>query len=294
MAVGMLVWAAAGALWAYYGLTRAHSYPFPSVADAGFLGYAVPTAAALLVFPRVRLLRVAGVRAVADGLLIATGVLFVSGATVLGPVVLNLAEPGSTRIVAIAYPVVDVAIASLVLILALRRPAGARLPWVFLGSGLIVLAVCDSTFVALPTAGGEIFGTPFQAGWVAAFLLIALATLVPARPAQVKVRRHFTVVQELLPYLPVLAAVVVMAVHLPRVRLLEDPFLATSGALLLVVLIAQQVLVAVEKVRLADDLESTVVLRSEQLRAADVRFRSLVQSSDDAIVGQTVAGVVTS
>jgi len=38
LAVGMLVWAAAGALWAYYGLTRAHSYPFPSVADAGFLG----------------------------------------------------------------------------------------------------------------------------------------------------------------------------------------------------------------------------------------------------------------
>jgi PAS domain S-box-containing protein len=292
LAVGMLVWAAAGALWAYYGLTRAHSYPFPSVADAGFLGYAVPTAGALLVFPRVRLPGVSGMRVVADGLLIATGVLFVSGATVLGPVVLNLAEPGSTRIVAIAYPVVDVAIASLVLILALRRPAGARLPWVFLGSGLIVLAVCDSTFVALPTAGGEIFGTPFQAGWVAAFLLIALATLVPARPAQVKVRRHFTVVQELLPYLPVLAAVIVMAVHLPR--LLEDPFLATSGALLLVVLIAQQVLVAVEKVRLADDLESTVVLRSEQLRAADVRFRSLVQSSDDAIVGQTVAGVVTS
>jgi len=31
-----------------YGFTRDHVYPFPSVADAGFLGYAPPLAVALL------------------------------------------------------------------------------------------------------------------------------------------------------------------------------------------------------------------------------------------------------
>ncbi|MEO9221306.1 MAG: response regulator [Mycobacteriaceae bacterium] len=294
LAAGMFVWAAAGALWAYYGVARAHVYPFPSVADVGFLGYAIPTAAGLLAFPRVRLLRVSKVRTVFDGLLIATGVLFVSGATVLGPVYSARGEPGLAKLVGIAYLVVDIAIASLVLILALRRPAGARLPWVFFGCGIVILTICDSSFVALPLAGGRIFGTIFQAGWVAAFLLIALATLVPAPRERVKLRRHFTVVQELLPYLPVLAAVIILAVFTPPIRLAANPFLTISGSLLLVVLIAQQVLVALEKVRLADDLESTVVLRTEQLRAADVRFRSLVQSSDDAIVGQTVEGLVTS
>jgi len=33
-------------------LTRDHVYPFPSLADLGFVGYAVSTVAALLLFPR--------------------------------------------------------------------------------------------------------------------------------------------------------------------------------------------------------------------------------------------------
>ncbi|MDQ3502881.1 MAG: hypothetical protein M3486_04570, partial [Actinomycetota bacterium] len=56
LAVGAFVWVAAATLWMYYGLTRDHLYPFPSVADLGFIGYSLPVAAGLLAFPRHRTL----------------------------------------------------------------------------------------------------------------------------------------------------------------------------------------------------------------------------------------------
>jgi len=188
---------------------------------------------------------------------------------------------------------VDIAIASLVLMLGLRRPPGARLTWVFLGGGLVTLAVVDSVYVALGANGQSVIGTPVHAGWVVAFLLVALSTLVPSRATPDAGRPHFTVVQELLPYLPVLVAILVATSVVDNERL-GDPVLFGGGLLLLVTLVVQQVLVALEKVTLAADLEATVTLRSEQLRAADERFGSLIESSDDAIIGKTVDGVVTS
>ena len=57
LASALGVWATAQTLWTWYGLTRDHVYPFPSLADVGFVGYAVPTVAALLLFPRSSLRR---------------------------------------------------------------------------------------------------------------------------------------------------------------------------------------------------------------------------------------------
>ena len=45
------LYALAGALWTFYGVTRDGAYPFPSVSDIGLLGYAPVAAAGLLAFP---------------------------------------------------------------------------------------------------------------------------------------------------------------------------------------------------------------------------------------------------
>ncbi len=42
-----LVWAAGGTVLAFYGVTR-HHHPFPSIADLGFVGYALPAVVGLL------------------------------------------------------------------------------------------------------------------------------------------------------------------------------------------------------------------------------------------------------
>ena len=93
LTVGMSVWAAGNAMWTYYGFTRDHVYPFPSLADLGFIGYSLPVAAGLLAFPRVGQKTVSRARVALDGLLIASAVLFVSLATFLVPL-LSGAGPG--------------------------------------------------------------------------------------------------------------------------------------------------------------------------------------------------------
>jgi len=85
MAVAAAVWGAAMLLWTWYGLTRDHAYPFPSLADAGFLGYSVPLVVGLLLFPRSVDSQVARARVLLDGAVIAAAVLLISWATVLGP-----------------------------------------------------------------------------------------------------------------------------------------------------------------------------------------------------------------
>ena len=47
MSVAAYVWAAGMPVWTYFGLANNHVYPFPSLADALFLGYSVPAAVAL-------------------------------------------------------------------------------------------------------------------------------------------------------------------------------------------------------------------------------------------------------
>jgi drug/metabolite transporter (DMT)-like permease len=52
LAVAAIVYGLAQTIWTFYGLSRDHEYPFPSLADLGYIGYAVPAAAALFLFPR--------------------------------------------------------------------------------------------------------------------------------------------------------------------------------------------------------------------------------------------------
>ena len=285
------VWATAMTLWAWYGLTRDHVYPFPSLADVGFVGYAVPTVAALLLFPRSSLHRASRLRELLDAAVIAGSVLFVSWATVLGPLYLS-GGTGLTRLVGLAYPVADITVASVVLAVGMRVPAEQRRPWLLLGGGLALLTVTDSVFVSMTLQGQTgLPGTPLALGWVGAMALIAAASQVRPRRARSATFRQFTVMQALLPTLALAGAV---AVAFARHDHQPDLFLVGNSVMLMVFFAAQQLVAAIERVRLANGLEETIVRRTAELSSADARFRSLVESSDDAIISATPDGVVTS
>ena len=290
LGVAALTWGAGNAIWTVYGLTRDHVYPFPSVADLGFVGFGPIAAVALLCFPRAGTLRVSPVRAGLDALLIAASVLFISWALVLGNVYHTTAASLLSQATAMAYPIADVAVGSLVLALGMRRPAGSRLPWLLLGGGLVTLALTDSTYVYRNLAGTFSSGTVLYAGWLVAFLLIALAPMAPARDA-VAGERTRSLFQESLPYLPFVTALVVAGAG-QRVDL-NDPFLFWNGLIVLLVFLARQALIVAENVALTSDLQTKVERRTAEFHSADERFRSLVQSSDDAIVSKTVDGVIT-
>ncbi len=286
LALAATVWALGMAAYAWYGITRDHVYPFPSVADLGFIGYAVPAAVALFMFPQRRQNLSFWLRTGLDALVIALAILFVSWSTVLGP----LYRAGGavlTQITGLAYPIADVLILSLVLTLGMRRPAGQRMPWLLLGGGLVVLSVTDSIFVFLLSAGQTgLTGTPLVLGWMAAWFMVALAPWVPRSPAAAEVRRDVALAIELVPYVPVFFAALVSA----SVVLSDDRFLFTTGLILLFAVAWRQVMIVYENVTLTRDLEAKVAVRTAELAG----LGAIVQASADAIVGRSADGVIRS
>src|SRR6202163_3444120 len=151
--------------------------PFPSLADVGFL-VAVPLAIfGILSFwtaPRGTAERW---RLWLDGLNIALALIFTGWALGLQQVELS----GGTvaeRAISLAYPVGDILIAT-VLILGIRRATrfqhGRML---LLLGGLAANSVADSAFAYMTTSGG--YKDIFDTGWVAGYLMVALAALWPS------------------------------------------------------------------------------------------------------------------
>ncbi|MDQ0029527.1 response regulator [Arthrobacter bambusae] len=288
MALATLVWTVGQSIWTIYGLTLDHDYPYPSVADAAFVGYSIPAAIGLYLFPRPRVSRVAFLRGLLDSAVIASAVLFISWATVLGSMYKAEGQDTLVHLTGLAYPVADFVIVSIVLMLTMRRAPGERLRWVCLGGGLLVLAITDSTYVDLTSDGvNGLTGTPLAAGWITAFLLIALAPLVPYAPRPRTDRPLYTLALELFPYVPVFGAVMVAPIRVGRPG---DPFLQTVGLTVLTLAIARQILMILENITLTRDLESKVAQRTAELEG----LGAIVNSSADAIVGKTLDGVITS
>ncbi len=250
-----------------------------------YLGYSVPVIAALFAFPKPPSLLISRFRQILDALVITIGLLFISEATVLHVVW----ESGGLQTIAgwsgLAYPIADLAICSVVFTLGMRQPPRNRLTWLCLGSGLVILAVTDSIYVRLLAEGQDnLTATPLVAGWMAAPVLTALATLVPRREPKARAR-DFSLTAQLIPYAPVVGAIIVLA----TASITEDSFLLVTGILLLIVVTVRQVMIVYENVSLTRDLEAKVAARTAQLTT----LGSIVTSSSDAIIGLSLDGVIT-
>ena len=186
----------------------------------------------------------------------------------------------------LAYAIADLAICSVVFTLGMRQPPRNRLTWLCMGSGLVILAVTDSIYVRLVAEGQtNLTATPLVAGWMAAPILTALATLVPRRERKARAR-DFSLTAQLIPYVPVVGAIIVLAA---TVSITEDSFLLVAGMLLLLVVTVRQVMIVYENVSLTRDLEAKVAARTAQLTT----LGSIVTSSSDAIIGLSLDGIIT-
>lgn len=288
MSVAAYVWAAGMLVWTYFGLTNNHVYPFPSLADALFLSYSVPAAIALFSFKRPGgTTRVGMVRTALDAAVIAGSVLVVSWYTALGPA-FSAEGDFLTRLTSMGYPVVDVVMTSLVLVLGMRRQPGERLPWLCFGGGLLVLTITDSIYVRLTFEGvAGVTGSPLALGWIGAFLLIALAPLLPYAEKPRPDRKAFALALELLPYVPILVAVIMVAA--PHVSEMSA-FLLVVARITVACILVRQVLIIIENLTLTTGLEQEVAARTAELEG----LGAIVKSSSDAIFSTTPEGIITS
>lgn len=270
LGVAMLVWATASVVYAYYGLVLGQPAPFPNFADIGYLGYSVPTMAALLTFGVTRARPVSQVRLLLDGAVVAVSVMFVSWALVVETILDNGGElTGVTGVVQLAYPIVDVVLASMVLVLASRQPSGTRLRWGLLGGGLLALTLSDSAYIARTFDANYAPGGLLDLGWTAAFLLIALAALAPpvrTADAGASFRAdRLSLAQDCLVHLPVLAALAVGVATFDQARghIAHGAISQLSiGVVMAVLVVARQIAMLVENRALNLSLER----RAEELR----------------------------
>ena len=251
-------WAAGEASWSYDELLTGRAVPFPSLADAGFLLFPVLAAAALLLLP-------AGKQAASrlldllDGLLIAGSLLVLTWATSLGAA---LDAGGTTRLataLSLAYPLGDLVVITLVLLVIGRATGGRRAVLGLLAAGLVALAAADSTFVYLTLTGSYSSGAICDLGWVAGFALVALGAVLattPASPASADRLRVPSWLRLGLPYFPLLLAETVLTGQLlAGGRRVPAPELIIGLALIVLVL-ARQFLALTDNRRLLVELHA--------------------------------------
>jgi PAS domain S-box-containing protein len=174
-------WCAGEIVWSVYEVGLGISVPYPSAADAGFLG-AIPLAAAGIVcFISPARGTSRSLRLWLDGGIVVLALFFVAWTLGLRAVYADAEDPLFERLLDLAYPMGDILIGT-ILILAIRRAtdeAHGRL--LLLLGGLAANSLADSAFAFL-TANGTYgtIGSVLDVGWVAGYLMIALAALWPA------------------------------------------------------------------------------------------------------------------
>ncbi|MCM0615321.1 response regulator [Paenarthrobacter sp. TYUT067] len=284
---GLAIWSAGQTVWTINGITLNHQYPFPSFADVGFVWYALPTSIGLVLLLKGQGRRIPLRRTILDAGVVASSTFFIAWSSVLGPLAGATGQDAFAQATQMAYPIADVFMVSVVIVLTMRAARGRRLPWLSLGIGFWVLAITDMAYMSFTLQGvSGVTGSPLALGWVLAFLLVALSPLLPEAGTTQKDGRVYAAALELLPYLPVFSAV-----FFSRSRPIgEDRVLLLTGLVVIVFVMVRQVLIVVENVTLTRDLESKVAERTAELEG----LGAIVNSSGDAIIGETPDGVITS
>jgi diguanylate cyclase (GGDEF)-like protein/PAS domain S-box-containing protein len=288
LAAAAASWTIGEAIWSYIEVIRGHQVPFPSLADIGYLA-AVPFAiAGIAVFPG-RHRTASRLAFLLDGSIMAGALLVLSWATVLGLVYRVNSGTLVPALIGLAYPVSDVAIAVMALLLIGRMARSMRLPMLLVAGGLFANLLSDSAFAFL-TANGS-YG-PVQlvdVGWVAGFLLIALgavrATLVPAAVLKMDDARAGRFVF----FVPYISVAVAASVVLEKtVTGAADPFLMWATAAVVALVITRQFIVIWDNSNLNQKLQA----QTAALRESDAHFRSLVQNSGDVVILMDDNGMV--
>jgi two-component system sensor histidine kinase/response regulator len=240
LAASAATWGAGQLVWSVYEIGSG-AVPYPSAADAGFLG-AIPLAAAgILAFfstPRGTSTRL---RLWLDGAIVFLALIFVSWTLGLRIVYGDDGLPALVRAINMAYPIGDILIGS-ILVLAIRRArseAHGRL--LLLLGGLAANSLADSAFAYLNATGNYgAIGSVLDGGWVGGYLMIGLAALWPlGAGVRVADDRPIDIWQLALPWLALLGvglSAIVLAVSGHPL----DVFLTVLvGALAILVMVSQ-------------------------------------------------------
>ena len=243
LTVGMVGWVAGDIYSDYYELVLRQPTPFPSPADAGYLLFPVGACLALVLFPT-GYSKQSRARLVLDALIIAGALFEVSWVLVLEDVYRAGAESAFALAVSLLYPVSDIVVVTVALLILGRARTRQHTTLVLLLAGNVLNAFSDSAYLFLAGNEDSSGGNLMDIGWFAALLALSSAALVSRRAphsdeleAEAPSRASMWI-----PYPPLALAVLVC---LPKFTPISGlgPILVTSALLVLVVLARQFIVV---------------------------------------------------
>jgi diguanylate cyclase len=254
MAIGLAGWTGGSAAWAYYEWWL-NTSPYPSIADAGYLMLPVFLCAGLLLLPT-GVSRYTHTRLVLDGIIVAASLFVIAWFAV----VRSMFAAGQASVfevaLSLAYPLGDLVVLTVALVVLARARAGHRMPLVLLTAGVLGVALADCGWAYLTSHGDYRTVSIVDLGWALGLLLIGIAALLCARRPRVVVRGDGIPSPMALwvPYVPMIVAVAVGVANLIWVAHLTPVLVAF--AVLIVAVILRQIIVVEENRRLLAAVET--------------------------------------
>lgn len=285
-----LAWFGGQAVRSYYELGPGQQLPFPSPADAGFLGAALLGVAGVFVFAATQS-RNPVLATLLDGAIITSSLIAVSWVVLLEPVYLGGGDTMSSRLISLAYPMGDIVMLSmLILLIASRVKAPNRAGLLLLAAGLLANILVGGAFTYLTAIKGITPATSIDAVWVAGYLLIALAGLrawsMPASDARSQDQR-MTRWRVFIPYVAVAGAVAASLAARVLTGSVDDVLL--YDLMVIVVLVAVRQFLTLSENR---GLNSALREQTAALHKREEQLRSLVEHSSDAATLADRDGVI--
>ena len=275
LAIGAISWGAGEIDWTYVEVGLGQVVPSPSAADIGFELMVPLASAGVFVFAVAASRRSEGIRALVDGLLIASSLLLVSWEVILRTTFAMSSLSPLGKFVNLSYPVADVAMITVVVVALTRVSRNARLAVGLLGTGFICIAVSDSAFAYL-TALTNYRSNALDGGWLAGYLLVALASLRAGQIGAGENEKLGQGVRSSAPYVAIVLAVATIAVVFVAEGSLDKIAVRIAAAIAGFSIVSQ----------LLVNLDNRILLR--QSRANELALlesrRALVQVIDNAPV----------
>lgn len=255
LALTATLWSVSNLVAAYAEAAEGRTLPVPSPADVPSALAVVFGALAVLSLLGAVLPSTARMRALLDGLLIASALLFIAWDLVLRDLYASTGG-GPERVLALGYPLGDVVVLALLLVSSTRLRLTR--PWLLLMSGFGLHSISHAAFAYLEV--GQAYDPGFESViWIAGTLLIALAALPTDESFERRkaAPRAGTPWDVLVPCIPLTLSLAVAARRLSQGPL--EGFLLMNLGVIVVLLVARQLLAQVEYLGLYRQLEASVL-----------------------------------
>ncbi|MGW5372180.1 putative bifunctional diguanylate cyclase/phosphodiesterase, partial [Streptomyces sp. NPDC004011] len=179
------------AVWGWYEVVLDRPVPSPSYADLFFLCFAPPAIVGLLVLAQRPANRAGWICLALDAWLIGGSLLTLSWSLALAQAARFDGPSVAHTALSLAYPLLDIALVSMVLALHFRRSTGNRTAVNTAIGALALTVMCDALFTSPLLHSSYHSGQLLDAGWFAGSLLLAYAPwAAPRRPGPPDAERH--------------------------------------------------------------------------------------------------------